>query len=41
MYILYVKDLQEDTMLFQKYSIIFWEIYLDSVSNLLYCQNKQ
>lgn len=37
-YILYVRDLQEDTMLFQKHSIIFWEIYLDSVSNLLYCQ---
>lgn len=33
-----LRDLQEATMLFQKHSIIFWEIYLDSVSNLLYCQ---
>lgn len=36
-----MRDLQEDTMLFQKPSIIFWEIYLDSVSNLLYCQLSQ
>lgn len=40
-YILYVRDLQEDPMLFPKHSIIFWEIYLDSESNLLYCQLSQ
>lgn len=29
----YILCVQEDTTLFQKYSIVFWEIYLDSVSN--------
>lgn len=40
-YILYVKYGQTKVGLFLKYSIISGELYLDSVSNLLYCHVSQ
>lgn len=35
-YILYAKDLLENTMPFQKYKIIFWEIFLETVASVIF-----